>query len=204
MNSLGKNFIIQKKQDHSQLQRRQRRDLRAAPVDALSTRSRRITNYGALRARQRVPRGCIVSKRNGNFVRSSPNPSRYKIKLCVYGKDFKGELAKALDEHQAIGVLMGNRRTDPWSHDLHPITPSSAGWPEFQRIFPILDWSFKDVWEFLRSEKLPYCSLYDQGYTSLGEKHNSRPNPSLLQEDGSYLPAYRLENQEEERLSRFK
>ena len=56
---------------------------------------------------------------------------------------------------------MGNRRSDPWSRDLEPICKSSQGWPEFSRVFPVLDWSYKNVWEFLRTFELPYCRLYD-------------------------------------------
>ena len=69
--------------------------------------------------------------------------------------------------------MMGNRRTDPNCANLTPLTPSSAGWPSFMRIFPILDWAYNDIWSFLKLYKLPYCPLYDQGYTSLGEIHNS-------------------------------
>lgn len=35
-------------------------------------------------------------------------------------------------------------------------------------INPIIDWSDEDVWEFIRRFKVPYCGLYDQGYTRLG------------------------------------
>jgi phosphoadenosine phosphosulfate reductase len=39
---------------------------------------------------------------------------------------------------------------------------------ESYRVNPIYDWSTKDVWEFIRSEGLPYCSLYDEGWKRLG------------------------------------
>lgn len=33
---------------------------------------------------------------------------------------------------------------------------------------PIIDWLDEDVWEFIRKYNVPYCKLYDQGYTRLG------------------------------------
>jgi len=33
---------------------------------------------------------------------------------------------------------------------------------------PIIDWTDEDVWEFIRSSKLPYPSLYDEGFKRLG------------------------------------
>ena len=71
------------------------------------------------------------------------------------------------------------------------------------RIFPILDWDYKAVWQFLRLLNLPYCSLYDNGFTSLGEKHNSQPNPSLrIPDSNEYRPAYELQDGALERESR--
>jgi phosphoadenosine phosphosulfate reductase len=35
-------------------------------------------------------------------------------------------------------------------------------------VSPILSWSDADVWEFIRSRGLPYCSLYDEGFKRLG------------------------------------
>ncbi|MFV0515800.1 MAG: phosphoadenosine phosphosulfate reductase family protein [Aminipila sp.] len=33
---------------------------------------------------------------------------------------------------------------------------------------PIIDWEDDDVWEFIHTRDIPYCKLYDQGYTRLG------------------------------------
>ena len=35
-------------------------------------------------------------------------------------------------------------------------------------VCPIVDWSDADVWHFIASRKLPYCSLYDDGFSRLG------------------------------------
>lgn len=33
---------------------------------------------------------------------------------------------------------------------------------------PIVDWTDADVWEFIGSNSIPYCSLYDEGFKRLG------------------------------------
>lgn len=33
---------------------------------------------------------------------------------------------------------------------------------------PIIDWSDADVWTFIRSNGIPYCELYDEGFCRLG------------------------------------
>jgi phosphoadenosine phosphosulfate reductase len=35
-------------------------------------------------------------------------------------------------------------------------------------INPIIDWTDADVWEFIKSRNLPYCRLYDEGFTRIG------------------------------------
>lgn len=33
---------------------------------------------------------------------------------------------------------------------------------------PIIEWSNNEVWEFIRKYNIPYCKLYDEGFTRLG------------------------------------
>lgn len=37
------------------------------------------------------------------------------------------------------------------------------------RVHPILHFSEKDIWSYIKTKKVPYVSLYDNGYRSLGE-----------------------------------
>ncbi len=36
------------------------------------------------------------------------------------------------------------------------------------KVSPLLDWSEKDVWDYIRKKRLPYNSLHDSGFPSIG------------------------------------
>ncbi len=78
-------------------------------------------------------------------------------------------------------------------------------WPKYMRINPILEWTYSEIWYFIRILKLSYCSLYDNGYTSLDNTENTVQNVELFDESKKiYLPAWMLQNQSTERCSRKK
>lgn len=106
-------------------------------------------------------------------------------------------------------VLVGTRRGDPHGSKLKVYKSTDGDWPDFMRVHPILDWSYADVWDFLRSSELghegiPFCSLYNYGYTSLGSTHNTFPNPELrsLDEASTWQPAWMLRDDSLERAGR--
>ncbi|KAJ7764570.1 hypothetical protein DFH07DRAFT_377939 [Mycena maculata] len=77
-------------------------------------------------------------------------------------------------------ILIGTRRSDPHGATLSHRNMTDPDWPRFERINPIINWDYSDVWTFLRQLAVPYCDLYDYGYTSLGSTYNTFPNPALL------------------------
>ncbi|KAH6903127.1 hypothetical protein BKA70DRAFT_1566775 [Coprinopsis sp. MPI-PUGE-AT-0042] len=85
-------------------------------------------------------------------------------------------------------ILIGTRRGDPHGARLSHRNPTDPGWPKFERVNPIINWDYADVWTFLRRLDVPYCSLYDEGYTSLGSTYNTFPNPALLIQSPSSSP----------------
>jgi len=131
---------------------------------------------------------------------------RYKLCLITLG-EFKLGLEKVKAEYPVQAIFMGTRKIDPHGETLQPFQPTDPGWPQFMRINPILDWKYHEVWAFIQYFNLEYCSLYDQGYTSIGQQHNTRPNPALAYRDDitgvlKYLPAYKLQDGTKEREGR--
>ena len=46
--------------------------------------------------------------------------------------------------------------------------PMVGFWKKKTVVRPIIDWSDEEIWEYIYKYKLPYCELYDKGYTRLG------------------------------------
>lgn len=121
-------------------------------------------------------------------------------------KTLKEQLFELKKSHSTLDyILMGTRRSDaPYYKSMRPFAPTDSGWPSFIRVNPILDWTYSDVWCFIRLLKLPYCELYDRGYTSIDHANNTTPNRTLFDSTrGTYLPAYFLPNDNHERTSRL-
>ena len=129
---------------------------------------------------------------------------RYNLNIIKINLSIKEALEHLQVSHPCIrGILMGTRKHDPCSERLNLFSPTDPGWPKYTRINPILNWHYLDVWSVLKECKIPYMSLYDKGYTSIGNRYNTKPNPALKMENGEYKPAYMLEDESKEREGRI-
>nr|XP_043609085.1 FAD synthase-like isoform X2 [Erigeron canadensis] len=133
--------------------------------------------------------------------------SNYGVQLDILRQDFKSGLEVLLKNKPTRAIFLGVRVGDPTAAGQEIFSPSSPGWPAFMRVNPILDWSYRDVWAFLLTCKVQYCSLYDQGYTSIGSVNDTTPNALLCINDSvggkeKFRPAYMLTDGRLERAGR--
>ena len=95
----------------------------------------------------------------------------------VTGIDRYNELRKtepmrrALDELGTRSWFAGLRRQQSRSRSqIRPLEYIEGRW----KVYPIFDWTDRDVYEYLRRYDLPYHPLWHDGYVSIGDWHSTR------------------------------
>ncbi|KAK4152643.1 hypothetical protein C8A00DRAFT_44298 [Chaetomidium leptoderma] len=138
-----------------------------------------------------------------DFVAQSAE--QYHLDLKRYALPMRPALEAYSEDRPDIGaIFLGTRRTDPHGEFLTHFDPTDEGWPQFMRVHPVIDWHYIEIWAFIRHLQIPFCDLYNRGFTSLGGVTDTRPNPALaVSGDASkFRPAYELRDDDEERLGR--
>ena len=81
-------------------------------------------------------------------------------------------MQRALKELNATAWLAGLRQ-DQTDHrkTLQRVTIQG----EQYKIFPILYWNSREIYQYLTTHDLPYHPYFDKGYVSVGDWHSSRP-----------------------------
>ncbi|WP_339720925.1 phosphoadenylyl-sulfate reductase [uncultured Paraglaciecola sp.] len=80
-------------------------------------------------------------------------------------------MQKALDELQVKSWFAGLRRSQS---DMRETLPVVQQLKNQYKIYPIIDWSNKDVHMYLKEHDLPYHPLWEKGYVSIGDWHSTR------------------------------
>jgi molybdenum cofactor synthesis domain-containing protein len=152
-----------------------------------------------------------------SFLQDSVNAYDLEMISFEKGVKFKEGLKLLVDNNVPatapqvtlpMAFVLGTRGTDPNAGQQGHFAPSSHYMPPFMRVNPVLDWTYGHVWHFLRLFHLPYCSLYDDGYTSLGTTKDTLPCPGLavVGDNDSipkHWPAYMLRDWDQERAGRI-
>lgn len=151
------------------------------------------------------------------FVKKSVE--RYDLDMIVFDQGISfGDGLKLLVENNMpddsisvslpMAFVLGTRAGDPNASGQNVFAPSSSYMPPFMRVNPIIHWNYGQVWQFLRGFHLPYCSLYEEGYTSLGNCKDTLKNPALFapgdgENEGRYRGAWMLTQYDLERAGRI-
>lgn len=128
----------------------------------------------------------------------------YAEGLSHYHEVFKVEpLQRALEELNVTAWLAG-LRSDQTDHrsTLRTVEKQDG----LYKVHPILNWSRKDIGEYLAKHNLPYHPLVEKGYASIGDTHSTRPISDgqderdgrfggFAQECGIHIPQTKEENE---------
>ena len=134
------------------------------------------------------------------------NKSAYDlgIELVIFNCDMKEALNLLIDEYKLEGVIMGTRKSDPYSSELCHLSPTQNDWPYIIRILPILNWEYNDVWVYIDKNNISMSELYTkQGYTSIGDKNKTFPNFRLFNMKGWSHPRLLEDGDKWERVGRI-
>lgn len=90
-----------------------------------------------------------------------------KVTLIGVRKQESARRAKREEISTNIKGKRAEETFDQWSkHEEQMVT--CVGGKDKILVSPIIYWTERDVWEFLNSNGIPHCALYDQGYTRIG------------------------------------
>ena len=90
----------------------------------------------------------------------------------AYNQENKVEpMNRALEELNATAWLAGLRRQQSSSREKLTVLALAK---DRVKIHPIIDWTDKNVHDYLKANDLPYHPLWEQGYISIGDTHTTR------------------------------
>jgi phosphoadenosine phosphosulfate reductase len=89
-------------------------------------------------------------------------------------------MQRALRELQVRGWISGLRRQQTKSRQDLGVLKLQNG---IVKIHPIIDWTDRQVFQYLTRHGLPYHPLWEKGYVSIGDVHTTRPLTAEMTEE---------------------
>lgn len=78
---------------------------------------------------------------------------------------------RAVQELGASAWLSGLRRSQSSTRIERGVVEAQN---KVTKVYPIIDWNDRDIYEYLSENSLPYHPLWDQGYVSVGDWHSTK------------------------------
>jgi len=89
-------------------------------------------------------------------------------------------MQRAIRELNARGWITGLRRQQAKSRKEVGVLQKQG---DVVKIQPIIDWTDRMIYEYLKKYDLPYHPLWEQGYVSIGDVHTTRPLTADMTEE---------------------
>ena len=89
-------------------------------------------------------------------------------------------MQRAMRELGVRGWITGLRRQQAKSRNGVGVLQKQNGLVKIQ---PIIDWTDRMVYDYLKKYELPYHPLWEQGYVSIGDMHTTRPLTADMTEE---------------------
>ena len=89
-------------------------------------------------------------------------------------------MQRAIQELGVKGWITGLRRQQAKSRKQVGVLQLQNG---IVKIQPIIDWTDRQVYQYLTKHNLPYHPLWEQGYVSIGDVHTTRPLTAEMTEE---------------------
>lgn len=95
-------------------------------------------------------------------------------------------MERALDELGVGTWFAGLRRQQSSSREDRPVVEKREDGR--YKVYPLIDWSNRDIHQYLVKHDLPYHPLWEEGYVSVGDWHTSRPlTPGMSEEETRFF-----------------
>jgi len=136
------------------------------------------------------------------FIRNNHTDVHFEKPLHPYFQEFKTNgmplrttrwCCKLLKERAGKGrtVLTGVRADESIKRKGRKKVENCLRGSGKRYVHVIFDWTNNDVWDFIKQESLPYCSLYNEGYKRIGCIACPMKSAKLRQQELERWPKYK-------------
>ena len=131
-----------------------------------------------------------------------------QIKIYYCYSSYEEGLNYLLNRFSINKIIMGTRNDDLKNTEHSNlivntlIEKSTKPFPEFDRFYLVFNFTYNEIWRLILFLNSDYLDLYDKGYSSIGDRYNTKINQYLFINNREIFPAWCLLNNDSERAFR--